>query len=105
MTFHLTHQGNSYVNRAKLAEAIDQQDDESIIKALQGTTIPNPVAFLTNGRQHCVELISGHCLEVQGAGHVELSEHFGALTHSGLASALNTAKTAYGGKVEYSESK
>ncbi len=100
MSFHLTHAGNSYVDTTELAKAIDQKDMKVLVRALQGT-VPNPVTLLTNGRQHSVLLISGHQFEVQGAGFVELAEHFGTLTHSGIRNALESAKTAYSKSVGY----
>jgi hypothetical protein len=101
MSFHLTNNGNSYVDSAELARAIDQQDFRIIVKSLQGVTVPNPVTLLTNGRQHSVILTSGHHIEVQGAGHIELDEHFGALTHTDLSETLARAKAAYGQDVSY----
>ena len=91
-SFSLTHPGNSYVDATELARAVDKQDLRTIVKSLQGITVPNPVAFLTNGRQHSMELISGHHLSIHGAGSIELSDHFGALTHAGLADAVARAK-------------
>lgn len=101
MSYTLTNDGNSYVDSAELAKAIDNRDSRVIVKSLQGVTVPNPVSFLTNGRQHCVELISGHHLEVQGGGSIELAEHLGNLTHAGILNALYVAKTAYGKNVDY----
>lgn len=101
MSFHLTHEGNSYVNQKELAKAVDNKELRVIFMALQGITVPNPVAFLTNGRQHCVELTSGHHLKVQGSGSIELGDHLGKLTHAGISNSLNIAKTAYGEEVNY----
>lgn len=101
LTFHLTHQGNSYVDSVELAKAVDKQEWNLIAKALQGITVPNPVSFLTYGRQHPVILTSGHNLEVQGAGRIGLSEHFGNLTKSGISKALEEAKYAYDRAVKY----
>lgn len=100
MSFHLTHPGNSYVDPAELARAVDQKDLKFVVRALQGVA-PNPVTLLTNGRQHSVLLVSGHVFEVQGAGSFELADHFGKLTHLGITNALEKAKTAYGKSVEY----
>jgi len=101
MSFHLTNEGNAHVDTIELAKAIDQKDHKVVVRALQGMTVPNPITFLTNGKQHCVILTSGHHLEVQGAGSVELDNHIGTLTHTGIANALATAKTAYGEDVQY----
>lgn len=101
MSFHLTNDGNSYVDPNELAKAVDNKDLRTVIRALQGMTVPNPVSFLTNGLQHAVELTSGHYLEVQGSGHIELGPYIGNLTHVGIANALRLAKTAYGKCVEY----
>lgn len=101
MSFHLTHGGNSYVDQTELAKAIDRNDFKFVMMALQGMTVPNPIALLTNGKQHAVRLTSGHCLEVQGAGWVELGDYFGSLTHAGIADALETAKNAYGEEIYY----
>ncbi|NEP19473.1 MAG: hypothetical protein F6J97_21705 [Leptolyngbya sp. SIO4C1] len=100
-SFSLTHPGNSYVDATELARAIDNQDLRTIVKSLQGIAAPNPVAFLTNGRQHSMELISGHYLSIPGAGSIELADHFGTLTHAGLADAIARAKLNYGGDTEY----
>jgi len=100
-SFTLSHQGNSYVDASELARAVDDQDLGTIVKSLQSVTVPNPVAFLTRGRQHSMELVSGHHLSVTGAGSIELSDHFGSLTHAGLADAVARAKTDYGGDTEY----
>jgi len=101
MSFHLTHFGNSYVDANELARAIDRSDLKILVKALQGMTVPNPITLLTSGRQHSVILTSGHHLEVQGAGSIELGDHFGYLTHAGIAIALVAAKTAYGELIQY----
>ena len=103
LSFHLLHQGNGYVDRIELAKAVDNQQWELIAKALQGITVPNPVTFLTAGRQHAVSLTSGHYLEVQGAGSVELSDYKGKLTRPGLYSCLYKAKSAYGQTVAYEQ--
>lgn len=103
MSFHLAHEGNYYVDSTELARAIDKRDFKVIVRALQGATVPNPITFLTNGRQHCVILTSGHHLEIQGAGNIELEGYFGSLTHAGLSNALIAAKTAYGEEVQYKD--
>jgi hypothetical protein len=102
-TFQLVNTGNSYVDRNELAKAVDNREMRTIVKALQGFTIPNPVAFLTAGRQHSVELVSGHYLQIQGAGGIELADHFGTLTKIGLATSLAKARFAYGQEVNYEE--
>ncbi len=101
LSFHLTHQGNKHVDRNELAKAIDKSNQKTILKALHGITVPNPVTYLTAGKQHCVELISGHSLEVQGAGCIKLADYEGTLTRLGLSDALHRAKTAYGEAVTY----
>lgn len=101
LSYVLCHEGNAHVDSKELAQAIDSQDHRIIAKYLQGTTIPNPVTFLTNGRQHGVELTSGHYLEVQGAGSVSLVEVSEKLTHSGLADCLYRASQVYGEKIQY----
>jgi hypothetical protein len=100
-SFSLTHPGNCYVDATELARAVDNRDLRTIVKSLQGITAPNPVAFLTNGRQHSIELISGHHLSIPGAGSIELVDYLGTLTHAGLTDAIARAKFNYGGDTEY----
>ncbi|HEY9672270.1 MAG TPA: hypothetical protein V6D11_12555 [Waterburya sp.] len=98
-SFSLGNRGNKYVNSGELAKAIDKQDWRILIKSLQGVTVPNPTSFLTAGKQHSLELVSGHFLEIEGAGRVDLLDK--KLSHSGLANTLAIARTAYGEDVEY----
>lgn len=102
LSFALSHSGNAHVDSKELARAVDSRDHKAILKFLQGVTIPNPVAFLTNGRQHSLHLDSGHLLSVAGAGSIELSDHIGALTHEALSDAISRARTNYGGETLYS---
>ena len=101
LSYSLIHTGNEHVDGAELARTIDTCDRETVVKALQGAGVPNPVTLLTDGRQHSVELVSGHTIEVVGAGKVDLAEHLAVLTHAGLADCLYRAKSAYGEDVCY----
>lgn len=101
LSFTLAHPGNSHVDPVDLARAIDNRDWGAIVKSLQGVAIPNPVALLTNARQHSMELIAGVCLSIDGAGSIDLAAHLGTLTHTGLADAIDRAKSDYGGRTEY----
>lgn len=101
-SFTRLYQGNAHVDRRQLAKAIDNNHLAEIMKGLQGVAVPNPVTLLTAGRQHAVKLTSGHHLEVEGAGYIRLSEHYGKLSLHGLYDSLYRAATAYGEEVPYS---
>ncbi len=71
LTFTMRYPGNRHVDQSRLARAVNENDDEYLRYALQGF-VPNPVAYLTEGDQHSIDLTNGHYVEVKGGGHFDV---------------------------------
>lgn len=71
LTFTMRNTGSKHVDRNSLAKAVEQNDEAYLRLALQGF-VPNPVAYLTEGDQHSLDLVNGHWLEIKGWGCVDV---------------------------------
>jgi hypothetical protein len=60
---------NAYVDRQRLALAVERGDEAYLRMALQGY-VPNPVSYLTERDQHSIDLVNGRHLEVKGCGNI-----------------------------------
>lgn len=91
LTFTMRNPGNSHVDSKRSSRAIRTGTDQAYVAiALQAFT-PNPVTYLSAGKQNSIDVINGHALQVVGAGEVELS---GEATVAQLSAALEWARDA-----------
>jgi len=94
LAYTLFHPGNAHVDHNRLALAV-RQGDEAYIRMATHSFVPNPVTYLTEGDQHSFELVSGHEVDVKGAGRFDLTDAFSAKE---LISKLATAGNAQPGE-------
>ena len=76
--FSFTHffRGNSYVNSAELGKGIDEQNQGTIAKCIQGmvASMADPTTFLTQGKQHAIDCIKGGGVMTKTRGSIDLTE-------------------------------
>ena len=75
-TYTHFHKGNKHVDSAAFAKAIDEQDQATIARCVQGLVgmMADPATFLTQGRQHTIDCIKGGGLSTKTRGSIDLND-------------------------------
>ncbi|WP_109438250.1 caspase family protein [Aquimarina sp. AU119] len=74
LTFTYCNYGNEYVKPGELSKAIEEQDQKTIARCIQGlvATMASPVSYLTCGKQHAIDVSKGRYFSIHGFGEFEL---------------------------------